>query len=293
MSDQGEPDLETLAPAQSAGSPYVRHGDTEPHPRGRGPVGAVLAGLVVLALVVGFGVTTIVLDVGDSGKKTTSPGTTPATTPANAGTTSPSAAPADRDESVLPGLIVNQRDVGAGETVRHLEHGADLTIATLDLCNGTFPSEKLRTARRQVALYGTGTDVQFSTEAVLYRAPADGAQAFRELKSVAASCPAKPVTSPVGEGTATTKFRAAPDGAWPRLASVERLAFDFVTTDASSKDQTHSFAVYLRRGRVLMGLYFAQPDASQPAIDGRAAIPGIVAVFEARMARLPAAVVNR
>jgi len=113
---------------------------------------------------------------------------------------------------------------------------------------------------------------------------------MRELKSVAAHCPSTPVPSPVGGDTQTTRFRRAPDGAWHRTPSVERLAYDFVATYPATGESSHSIAVYLRRGRMLMGLYFAQPDAPQEAVDGRTTIAGIVGVFEARMAKVPARV---
>src|SRR4051794_33407657 len=93
VSDQGEPDLETLAPAEPDGSPHVAPLDgAEPGGRGRGPLGAVLTGLVVVALVVGFGVTTIVLDAGDSAKSDPSASVAP-TAPANPGARSPSIKP--------------------------------------------------------------------------------------------------------------------------------------------------------------------------------------------------------
>jgi hypothetical protein len=50
--------------------------------------------------------------------------------------------------------------------------------------------------------------------------------------------------------------------------------------------------VYLRRGRALMGVYFAQPDGSQIAVADKTTVAGIVGVFESRMANLPASVVN-
>jgi hypothetical protein len=187
---------------------------------------------------------------------------------------------------------VKQTDVPTTATVHHLPHGADLTIGTLDLCNGTFPSEAKRTARRQVALTDAQDVVHFSTEAVLYRAPAVGTEAFAELRSVVEHCPNAPVVSPIGEPTVATTFRAPPDGAWPRKANVERLAYDFGSVGTPPSEPTRSIAVYLRRGRVLMGLYFPTPGAAQIPVEGRTTIAGIVGVFQDRMAKLPARVVN-
>jgi hypothetical protein len=41
-----------------------------------------------------------------------------------------------------------------------------------------------------------------------------------------------------------------------------------------------------------MGLYFPEPDSPQIAVAGRTTIPGIVSVFQDRMAKLPARVVD-
>ncbi len=268
MTDAFDPDLETVAPLAPE-QPAAGAAQAAPRARRRPLVGLVAA-LAVVSLVVGFGVATIVLNARDSNSK--------------------QVAVVAPDDSVLGGLILQQRDVPAGLTVALLDHGADLSVATLDLCNGRFATESQRTARRQVALADDQDNLRLSTEAILYGAPSVGTQAMQELQSVAAHCPSTPVKSPVGEGTATTKFRAAPDGAWPRTPSVERLAYDMVTTDATTKVPLHSIAVYLRRGRILMGIYFAHPDGPQPAVDGRTTVAGIVAVFEARMAKVPARV---
>jgi len=130
-----------------------------------------------------------------------------------------------------------------------------------------------------------------STEAVLYSDPAAAAQAFSELKSVAAACPSTPVKSPVGEATVITKFNPAPDTAWPQTPTVNRLAFDFISTDGNGQ-VSHSVAVYLQRGRALMGVYFSQPDNAQVPVTGQTTIAGIVGVFAGRMAALPASVVG-
>jgi hypothetical protein len=119
-----------------------------------------------------------------------------------------------------------------------------------------------------------------------------GTQAFGELRSVVAHCPPAPVASPIGEPTVTTTFRSPPDGAWPQKPTVERLAYDFVTVGSTPADKSHSIAVYLRRGRVLMGLYFPEPDTAQIPVAGRTTIPSIVSVFQDRMAKLPARVVG-
>jgi hypothetical protein len=302
VSDYADPDLETVAPLPPGPPPVDPQ--WPPAANGRGPLFAFGAALVAVSLIIGFGVATLVLNARDNGVSqsaspfpsptvpaTPAPGATApgATTP----TTSPGpTVPPDPDESALGSLILRQSDVPASDTVALLDHGADLTVPTLDLCYGTFSIEAKRTARRQVALFDDQQTEQISTEAVLYGAPENGTQAFAELRSVAAHCPATPVTSPVGEGTAITRFRAAPDGSWPRTPSVERLAYDFDTTDSATGTPTHSIAVYLRRGRALMGVYFAEPDGAQVAVEGKTTIAGIVSVFEARMAKLPASVVN-
>jgi len=212
---------------------------------------------------------------------------------AHQGSSAP-APPKDAASAALPALVLQQGDVPPGFSVRVLVRGDQIrgqTTSTLDLCNGKFPSEALRAARLQDALLdGQGME-QLSTEAVLYKDPAATEQALNELKKVVASCPSKPVASPVGEPTVTTKFDPAPDAAWASVPTVDRQAYSFTTTDQSGKSFP-GLAVYLRRGRALIGLYFAQPATAQPAISGQTTIPGIVNLFATRLAQLPAPVVG-
>jgi hypothetical protein len=201
------------------------------------------------------------------------------------------AARRDPDASALAGLVVTQADVDASVTVGPRPAGTSVAgEPTLDLCNGKYASEALRTARLQVDALDSQGGTVLSTEAVLYSAPAATAQAFSELQATATACPDAPVVSPVGESTRTTHFNAAPDGGWAQVAAVQRLAYDFVSTDDLGVTD-HSVAVYLRRGRVLLGLYFSQPDAP-PAVAGQTTIAAIVNVFATRMAQLPGSVVN-
>lgn len=249
---------------------------------------------LLVGLVIGFVVVAAV--VRDSGHRSPSASLSPTfptpfpTFPITPSPQSSAPASSDPDASVLPGLVVRQGDVPASNSVQLLPAGNRVAgQTTLDLCNGTYPSEALRTARLQVVEYLPDNSPVLSTEAVLYRTAADAGQGMKELASVVASCPGRPVVSPVGEQTVTTKFQAAPDGSWPKVDSVQRQAYAFTTTGSLGGTDDH-IAVYLRRGRVLEGLYFSQPKGAQPAVDGQTTVAGIVAVFEHRIAALPSSV---
>jgi len=203
------------------------------------------------------------------------------------------AASADPDNALLRGLVVQQSDVAATESVV-LIPGGNLVAGqvTLDLCNGTFPSESTRTARLQIAEGDAQGNGVLSTEAVLYQSAAATTKAFDELKQAAAKCPSSPVQGANGEPTVKTTFKARPDGSWPQTPTVDRQAYDFVTTDGSGQTQ-HTIAVYLRRGRALLGVYFPAPDDPQPPVAGKTSIPDIVSLFASRLAALPPEAVNR
>jgi Protein of unknown function (DUF2510) len=302
----------------TTGPPTMRPGPVaEPaplSPRRRLPSGRALAAILLVAgLLLGFGVafgiTSAVGTKDASAPPTSVPETpspsTPATLPGTPGAGSSgsgpsgtggtsggsSAAPADTQAPALSSVILRQADVPSTLSVVLIPGGDQVQgETTLDLCNGTFPSEALRTARRQVAAVDAQGVAVLSTEAVLYRDAAASAQAFAELRSVAAHCPSTPVTSPVGEPTVTTHINAAPDAAWPQTPGVERVAYDFNSTDQAGGLPQHSVAVYLRHGRALLAVYFSRPDAAQPAISGQTTLGGIVNVFAQRLAQLPASV---
>jgi hypothetical protein len=201
--------------------------------------------------------------------------------------------PSDPSASVLDSLVLQQADVPSTIVVQPDPSSGQFTAGapTLDLCNGSFPSESLRTGRVQVTAFDGTAMAVMSTEAVLYRNPAATEQAFSELRSVAANCPSTPVTSPVGDPTAMFQFNPPPDGQWAATPSVTRLAYDFTSIDELGATD-HSVAVYLRRGRVLVGVYFFAPDSPQITVAGQNTIERIAAVFGGRLANLPASVVN-
>ena len=125
---------------------------------------------------------------------------------------------------------------------------------------------------------------------MLYQSPAATTQAFEELASVAANCPNTPVRSPSGGSTVTTKFDAAPDGAWPKVPTVDRLAYSFTSTEQNG-ESSKSIAVYLKRGRALLGLDFPEPSATMPSIGGQTTVQGIVN-FSRPTSQLPDSTVN-
>ena len=246
--------------------------------------------LVIVSAIVGAG---IVLATGSSSS------TTPraaAPSPSVPGGTAPGGgAPksADPDAGLLRGLVVQQADVGATNMIVLIPGGNQVIgQTTLDLCNGNFPSESTRSARLQVIEGNDQGNGVLSTEAVLYQSPAATAKAFDELRHVAATCPHTIVPGVNGDPDSQTAFRPTPDGAWPQTPGVERLAYDFDSTDRTGQT-THSVVVYLRRGRALLGVYFFMPDGPQPPVGGQTTIPDIVNFFEGRLAALPPAAVNR
>jgi hypothetical protein len=204
-------------------------------------------------------------------------------------TPSPTAPSQSRDPSaaLLADLVVSDADVGSSLTVSGLPGGNGLSQPTLDLCNGTFPSESMRTARLQVLAVDRQGETALSTEAVLYSSGAGTAAAFSQLKDTVAACPA----GPVGVPAETTRFGTAPDADWPQVPSVERLAFAFDTISANG-ETTHSVVVYLRRGRALLGVYFPQADAPTAVVEGKTALGDIVSIFATRLAKLPVAAIS-
>jgi hypothetical protein len=201
----------------------------------------------------------------------------------------------DHGADMLSRLDVAQADVTPAYVVS-LQQGGNLVTGqvTLDLCNGTYPSESLRTARRQVDLTDQPGRLWLSTEPVLYANAAATNQAFAELRARAASCPATLLPPPPGEaGLPSTKttFSPPPDHAWAKTPGVDRLAYAFSSTDDQG-NTSQSIAVYLRRGRIFEGVYFANPAQAQPSVAGKTTVAGIVGVFEQRMAALPGSVAN-
>jgi hypothetical protein len=290
------PDERSFAPIEVPPESTPAAGPAPPEPDSwRRPQGRrlLIVGAMVLAFAVGA-LAVVVTGRNSSDRSASPPAQNPVRPLPTPGGGAGPALQVDPDQSALAQLVVQPNDVGPPQTVVLLP-GGDRVVGetTLDLCNGAYGSEALRSARLQVAEGDANTNrTALSTEAVLYQSSSGTTQAFAELQKVAASCPTTPVPSPVGGPTVQTTFSPRPDTAWPQTPTVERTAYDFFITDDQGLTQ-HSVAVYLRRGRALVGVYFPHADGAQPPVAGKTSIPDIVAVFATRLARLPDSVVNR
>ena len=246
---------------------------------------------VVVGLIIG------VIGVALSGGSSSDNDGTAAPAPTVAPSTPPSSVPQlnagnDPSASALETLIVKPEDVPATAEVVVFPGGVGLTQPTMDLCNGRYPSESRRTARIQDAVLDAQGVLVFSTEAVLYGDSGGTTQALDEVRSVVAACPPTPVQGPAGQAPVTTRFNAtAPDSGWRQTPNVNRVAYDLTTDDGSGRPR-RTIAVYLQRGRVLLGVYFSRPEGPQLPVDGQTTIEGIVGVFAARVAALPTSVVG-
>jgi hypothetical protein len=264
----------------------------------RGLVTAVIVAMLI-AGIAGFGVTRRLQSGKDFNQATQSPsGQSPSgggnPGPSIGGGTGGSSAPksTDPNANALSDIVIRQRDVIASNSVSLIPNGDETQgTTTLDLCNGTFPSESLRTARLQVAEVDDTLSTVMSTEAVLYKNNAATAQAFRELAAARTDCPRTPVPSKSSLGSQTTTFNTPPDRSWPKVNGVERQAYDFTLVDELG-DQNRVVTVYLRRGRALLALYYYRVPDPQPAVDGKTTMESVTHLFEQRMAALPDAAVN-
>ena len=95
----------------------------------------------------------------------------------------------DEKQVKLAKLGFRAEDFSQEWTVLPMARGTTLEDPSLDLCNGTFLSERERVERRQVAATKVGTTFSFlSTEVVKYTSAAAASAAQKELVKVLAQC---------------------------------------------------------------------------------------------------------
>jgi hypothetical protein len=179
--------------------------------------------------------------------------------------------PLDRDAALLSRVGLRPTDVDPALTVALIPGGDQVTgQTTLDLCDGTYPSEAHRTARRQVVAVDENGQALLSTEAVLYDSPAALEAAFKELASNSSKC-----------------AKTGIDKDWPKTNGVERLAYDVAAVTDTGPQQRRA-VVYLRHDRALLALYFQSTDTLSSPVAAQKTVAAATAVFTRRLAALPA-----
>jgi hypothetical protein len=218
----------------------------------------------------------------------------PAGPPASSASPTPGQGQGGSDSQILQQVGLQPAELHSGFTVAPIIGGDQVEgQVTLDLCAATFPSEDLRRSRLQVsAVDQSGTGLGLGTEAVLYKDEAATAQGFSELRSARDKCPDKFVQSNQ-EGVPPLKYRfdQAPDTTWTDVAGVTRLAFRFTLTD--QQDQTaQALIVFLRRGRLLVGVYAFGESVDLVLAPDVGGVEGLVERVAGRMTDVPASVVS-
>lgn len=163
----------------------------------------------------------------------------------------PSSSPSEalaQDVPSLESLVLKARDIGSGASEEPFPGGNRVQgQVTLDLCEGSFPSEALRTGRLQVAFLDGGRRIVVSNEVVSYRA-GGARQAYEEVRAVARRCPS---TFQVRDATASNLRMEARDS---RLVS-RQLTVSALFSAASGTGEVWTTAVYQFDGNRLSGVY--------------------------------------
>jgi len=124
----------------------------------------------------------------------------------------------------------------------------------LDLCGGTFASEKDRLERRQMSIYKQGTPFSFlSTEVVRYSSAAAASAAHKELVKVLAQCQAEKGFKNSTGALTPYAFKALPPLPAGLVPESSRVLVDTVIdTGAAAR---HLLGFYQFNGEMFTGLY--------------------------------------
>lgn len=155
---------------------------------------------------------------------------------------------------------MRRRDVPGTARIVLMADGDDVAgQVTLDECGQQFPSERLRVARHQIVGVDASGRMTLSNENLVYRTAADASQALRELRTAIATCPPNEfVPSALANQPAIrSRFTAIPAHSMASLLP-DRVAVRMDIATQTGRAQT-SYAVYQRRGRILVIVYGREP----------------------------------
>jgi len=124
-----------------------------------------------------------------------------------------------------------------------------------------------------------GDSSEFGTEAVVYNSVGATTESFAEIAQAASHCTGG--MTPVRVGSS-----------WPSVPGVQLLGYS--SSSRISVGQAVNTIVYLRRGLILLGLYFnaTSPTSLAFPVAGSTSIETITRFFEKRLGELPASAVG-
>lgn len=185
--------------------------------------------------------------------------------------------------SLLSDLAMRRQDVPGTARIVLFQGGNEVAgQVTLDECGHQFPSERLRVARHQIASVDASGHPTLSNENVAYGTAADASQALRELRAAIATCPPNEfVPSAIaGQPPIRSRFTPIPANSTAHLLP-DRVAVQIDSATQDGRSET-SYAVYQRRGRILIAVY--GPESTPTLSEAR--------ILARRLSAVPAALVK-
>jgi hypothetical protein len=187
------------------------------------------------------------------------------------------------DQQLLAAVGLQPSDVQPSAQIVPYRSGTQVRgQVSLDLCGAAFPSEALRTGRRQVGINLQQAQV-LSVETILYRNDAAAKQAMTELARARKTCP-KGYAPPrvAGEPPIKNHFNHVPSQYRAAVPGVQRAAFD-ITESTANGDSGEVLSIYQRRGRIIVGLYSGDPSADTAVATNIGGVPGLANTLAQRL----------
>jgi hypothetical protein len=169
--------------------------------------------------------------------------------------------PAEVDESLedskqlaLSKFGFNVNDFSQEWIVLPMPRGTTTEDPTLDLCGGTFASEKDRLERRQMSIYKQNTPFSFlSTEVVRYSSAAAASAAHKELVKVLAQCQSEKGYKNATGGITPYEFKTLPTLPAGLVGESSRVLVNTIIDTGDAARQLLGF--YQFNGEMYSGLY--------------------------------------
>lgn len=179
----------------------------------------------------------------------------------SARTSTPGAAsaPAGRhirnDQASLEAIELNINDVPGAASAELVPSGETVrNQVTLDICGMRFSSEAARVARRQVAIRDEAGTRLIGDEGVAYRSVADAVHALAEVRQAVTECDSEELVESAVAGVPPFRYDLRVDTSDPSPSTDEGVLITGRVTESSGA-ATEVVLSYMRRGRIVVGLY--------------------------------------